>query len=132
MEPNIKFQDFPHVGEKIFTTLDLPTLLNCSLVCKDWKKLLNNPTFWLKKLRGVGQPLEIETAWLSLIRKSSEIGVDKQIFAKCLRMKYQDYVEQEYRDLIGPKKLEPLWINPNIGWNFLHCILHVFMDTLKL
>ena len=119
MEPNIKFQDFPHVGEKIFTALDLPTLLNCSLVCKDWKKLLNNPTFWLKKLRGVGQPLEIQTAWLSLIRKSSEIGVENQIFAKCLRMKYQDFVEQEYRDQIGPEHFEgPTLLQPKYWMKF--------------
>ena len=99
------FQNFPHIGEMIFSDLELPTLLNCRMVSKTWNNFFNNPNFWLKKLREVGQCSKIETAWLSLIRKSSEIGVEKHIFAKCLRMKYQDFVEQEFRDLIGPKKI---------------------------
>ena len=105
MDKTIIFQNFPHIGEQIFSALELPALLNCRLVCKSWNDVLNSPSFWLKKLREVGQPLEIKTAWINLIRKSSEIGVEKQIFAKCLRMKYQDFVEQEFRDLIGPKKI---------------------------
>ena len=75
-------QNFQHIGEMIFSDLELPTLLNCRMVSKSWNNFFNNPNFWLKKLKEVGQPLEIETAWLSLIRKSSEIGVEKQIFAK--------------------------------------------------
>ena len=105
MDKTIIFQNFPHIGEQIFCALELPALLNCRLVCKSWNDVLNNPTFWLKKLREVGQPLTIEMAWINLIRRSIEHGVQRHIFAKCLRLKYQDFIEQGYRDQMGPKHL---------------------------
>ena len=39
----------------------------------------------------MGQPIEIETAWKNLITKSVKIGVDSQVFAKCLRKKFQHF-----------------------------------------
>ena len=50
MDKNI-FQRFPKIGDQIMSQLDLPTLLNCTLVCKDWNSFLNDPYFWLKKLK---------------------------------------------------------------------------------
>ena len=78
------FQRFPEIGYQILKTLDLTTLLNCRLVCKDWYNYQQDPFFWLKKLREVGQPREIELAWKNLITKSMKIGVEKHIFAGCL------------------------------------------------
>ena len=92
------FQRFPKIGDQIMSQLDLPTLLNCTLVCKDWNSFLNDPHFWLKKLQDVGQPTEIETSWKNLIKKSVEIGVDKQVFAKCLKRKFQHFVESQSKD----------------------------------
>ena len=97
MDQNI-FQRFPKIGDKIVSGLDLPTLLNCTLVCKDWNRFLNNPFFWLKKLQDVGQPREIEEAWKILIKKSEEIGVEKQSFTKCLKRKFQHFVESKSQD----------------------------------
>ena len=106
MDKTIIFQNFPHIGEQIFSALELPALLNCRLVCKSWNDVLNSPSFWLKKLREVGQPLTIEMAWINLIRRSIEHGVQRHIFAKCLRLKYQDFIEQGYRDQMGPENLD--------------------------
>ena len=97
------FQRFPKIGEQIMGLLDLPTLLNCTLVCQDWYSFLNDPFlndpfFWLKKLKEAGQPTEIEKSWKNLIIKSMQIGVDKQIFAKCLRKKIQHFVESQSKD----------------------------------
>ena len=76
----IQFENHPEIGEKIFSFLDSKTLLNCQLVCQDWKHFLENPYFWLKKLKEIGQPSEIDTAWKDLIAKSSDFGVSKNIF----------------------------------------------------
>ena len=92
------FQRFPKIGDLILRDLDLPTLLNCAMVCKNWNSFLNDPFFWLKKLRDVGQPTEIEAAWRNLIKKSVEIGVGKQVFAKCLKRKFQHFIESQSKD----------------------------------
>ena len=89
MEQSI-FQAHPEIIEKLFSALDPLTLLNCRLVCKTWNQFLENPTFWLKKLKEVGQPEEIETAWKNLIAKAEEIEVEN--FARCLRMKFTDFI----------------------------------------
>ena len=96
----INFENHPEIGEKIFGSLDLRTLLNCQLVCQDWRKFLQNPNFWLKKLKGIGQPDEINIAWKILINKSCELGIAKNIFTKCLQMKFKDFITlQENEDL---------------------------------
>ena len=92
------FQRFPKIGDQIMSQLDLPTLLNCTLVCKDWNSFLDDPYFWLKKLKEVAQPTEIEADWRNLIEKSVQIGVDKQVFAKCLKRKFQHFVESQSKD----------------------------------
>ena len=97
MDKNM-FQRFPKIGDQIMSQLDLPTLLNCTLVCKDWNSFLDDPYFWLKKLKEVAQPTEIEADWRNLIEKSVQIGVGKQVFAKCLKRKFQHFVESQSKD----------------------------------
>ena len=92
MNQKIKFENHPEIGEKIFSYLDLQTLIKCQFVCHDWKNVLENPYFWLKKLKDIGHPYEIDTAWKNLIDKSSEIGIPKSVFTKCLKMKYRDFI----------------------------------------
>ena len=91
MNKIIKFENHPEIGEYVFSHLDLQSLVSCQSVCQDWKQFLENPYFWLKKLKDVGQPEEIESAWKSLINKSTDFGVAKSDFAECLQMKFKDY-----------------------------------------
>ena len=80
MNQKIKFENHPEIGEKIFSYLDLQTLIKCQFVCHDWKNVLENPYFWLKKLKDIGQPCEIDEGWKNLIDKSSQMGIPKSIF----------------------------------------------------
>ena len=48
MEQFFNNPGFKHIGEIIFEHLDHKSLESCSKVCLDWKRLLNNPKFWLK------------------------------------------------------------------------------------
>ena len=34
---------FPHIGEKIFESLDEKSLENCRKVCKPWKNFIEDP-----------------------------------------------------------------------------------------
>ena len=47
MEKILKSQSFHHIKEKIFLSLDLENVLNCRLVCSEWKQLLDNPKTWI-------------------------------------------------------------------------------------
>ena len=96
MEPTV-FQAHPEIIEQVFDALDSNTLLNCRLVCKTWNQFLENPNFWLKKLKEIGQPEEIETAWKNLIAKSN-YKIEKGIFAKCLRMKFTEFIRAQEKD----------------------------------
>ena len=96
METTI-FQAHPEIIQKVFDALDSNTLLNCRLVCKTWNQFLENPNFWLKKLKEIGQPEEIETAWKNLIAKSND-KIEKSIFAKCLRMKFTEFIRAQEKD----------------------------------
>ena len=87
----IKFENHPNIGEYIFSHLDWQSLLSCQFVCQDWKQVLQNPYFWLKKLTEIGQSNEIDTAWKNLITKAVDFGVTKSDFAECLQKKYKDF-----------------------------------------
>ena len=88
------FQAHPEIIEKVFDALDSNTLLNCRLVCKTWNDFLENTNFWLKKLKGIGQPEVVELAWKNLIDKSND-KIEISIFAKCLRMKFTEFIRTE-------------------------------------
>ena len=94
----MKFENHPEIGDKIFNYLDSKTLLNCQFVCQDWKQFLQNPYFWLKKLKEVGQPEEIENAWKNLITKAPNYEVNKSIFAECLQNKFKDFIFAQDED----------------------------------
>ena len=91
----IAFENYPEIGEKIFSYLDLKTLLKIPIVCQDWKQVLENPYFWLKKLTGIGHPSEIDIAWKLLITKAADFGVTKSIFTKSIKMKFKDLILAE-------------------------------------
>ena len=101
----IKEKEFTEISlhlKKVFTMADViniqsigyihfledEVLLNCRLVCKSWTSVLNEPMFWLKKLKLIGHSEIAHGKWLDLIQKSIEVGKPKQIeycFALCLR-----------------------------------------------
>ena len=50
MEAIIKIPGFQHVGEDIFKLLNKESVLQCRLVNSSWKRFIDRPMFWLKKL----------------------------------------------------------------------------------
>ena len=58
------------VAELIFLRLDKKTLMACRLVSKEWKKFVNRPTFWFKKLSF--KYADVEEEWNSLAKVVKE------------------------------------------------------------
>ena len=50
MEAITKNPGLLHISEKIFKVLEQKCLLDCRMVNKSWKEVLDQPIFWLKKL----------------------------------------------------------------------------------
>ena len=50
MEIITKSPGLQHISETFFELLEKKDLLNCRLVNKSWKKVLDQPNFWFKKL----------------------------------------------------------------------------------
>ena len=66
MKQVVIFSGIPFIGQKIFQVLPDEDLKRCRLVCKSWKGLIDDPTFWLKKLNTNGQTKEVHQEWLTV------------------------------------------------------------------
>ena len=66
------------VAEHLFLELDKETLMDCRLVSKAWKKFLDRPTFWFKKL--TFEDKDVEEGWKSLAKVVKEnIDIDDEV-----------------------------------------------------
>ena len=81
-------QGFDHIGEKIFKFHNGKDILNFRLVCISWKKILENPMYWLKKLNILGQPKKFYNDSLVLLRKASRAKIPPTKIGYCLLIKY--------------------------------------------
>ena len=86
MDLIITFRD---ISQKIFENLIVnEDLLHCRLVCKSWKSVIDDPIFWLRKLKNINQPLTAHQEWLVLIQKSKELGKYEYSLTLCIMRKY--------------------------------------------
>ena len=81
-------QGLDHIGEKIFKVHEGMDILNFRLVCKSWQEILDNPMYWLKKLKKIGQSKKAHSDTLVLIRKASKAGIPLTKIGYCLLIKY--------------------------------------------
>ena len=77
-----------HIGEKIFKFHQGKDVLNFRLVCKSWQEILENPMYWLKQLKKIGQSKKAHSDTLVLIRKTSKAGIPLTKIGYCLLIKY--------------------------------------------
>ena len=61
-----------HISEDIFKLLDIKTLASCRSVSSSWKKVLNPPMFWLKKMKSKRMSSHIERSWKILVEEAIE------------------------------------------------------------
>ena len=91
------FENIPHIGEKIFGFLKTrEDFKNCLLVCKNWNSILENPTFWLYKLKELDQPTKITEKWQTLILKFKDFNLAWKDLAKNLREEFLAAMKEPY------------------------------------
>ena len=79
----IYFTGFSNIGANVFQNLSIEDILSCRLVCHSWKSILDDPIFWLKKLKTKGfKKVQI---WLEIIQKSNQFNINQENVASCLR-----------------------------------------------
>ena len=72
MEKITKIPGLQHISEDILKLLDKKSLLNCRMVTSSWKEFLDQPIFWLKKLKLENVPQDIQTGWNLLAQELDE------------------------------------------------------------
>ena len=75
---------FSQITLKIFCLLGHNSLLDFRLVCKSWKKQLNNPYLWIKKLHQKGQTIDLQNSWLDLLQRIEKDSSLELEIIKCL------------------------------------------------
>ena len=90
-----------HIGGLIFEQLDHESLESCSKVCRDWKKMLYNPRFWLKicikKAKYDDEKTELKfliDQWKDLVFLQTENEHDVTILLKSMhsKLKFQKLI----------------------------------------
>ena len=79
MDLVIRNQGLQHISEEIFLNLDQKSLTHCENVNQIWAKVLNNPSFWLKKCVKKGLLEHFNFEWMKLIQSSKPKRIDNMI-----------------------------------------------------
>ena len=61
-----------HISEDIFKLLDKKSLMNCGLINSSWKNILNQPSFWLMKMKREEIPEEVQISWKMLAQEVND------------------------------------------------------------
>lgn len=119
------------IGEKVFSYLEKGNLLKCRQVCKNWKLILNEPIFWLDKLKSIGHPETAQKQWLDLIQKTILLKKPKQMLSLSLMLKYctyprllEDKGNEAYRKMC--LNFPPIWTATKHGQLEVVKIIHQF------
>ena len=79
MDLIIRNQGLQHISEELFLNLDQKSLIYCENVNQIWAKVLNNPSFWLKKCVKKGLLEHFNFEWMKLIQSSKPKRIDNMI-----------------------------------------------------
>ena len=77
---NPQNQGTRHIAEKILKSLDSETVLNCRIVSRSFKAVINNPKIWMNSMKSTS--IEVIKHWaniqLELLRKSTFLYSDEK------------------------------------------------------
>ena len=73
MEAITKTPGFQHVSEDILKLLDKKSLMDCRMVNSSWKAILDQSTFWLKKMIMSYVPKDAQKSWKMLAQKLDDV-----------------------------------------------------------
>ena len=73
MEAITKTPGFQHVSEDILKLLDKKSLMDCRMVNSSWKAILDQSTFWLKRMIMSYVPKDAQKSWKMLAQKLDDV-----------------------------------------------------------
>ena len=73
MEVITKTPGFQHLSEDILKLLDKKSLMDCRIVNSSWKTILDQPTFWLKKMKMSDMPKLVQNQWKMIASKLEDV-----------------------------------------------------------
>ena len=80
MDEIINNPGLQHIIELIFFNLDHKDLMNCQLVNKSTKQILENPMFWLKKWSfNLGLSKENQTDWIKAVQMTKNTNLETKV-----------------------------------------------------
>ena len=89
MQQAASLKAYPHIGEKVFGYLtNQEDFKNCLFVCKSWFKILDNPRFWMNKLKESNMPDDVMQKWMDLVLKLKNSNLAKTELVISLRERY--------------------------------------------
>ena len=83
MENFTKVPGLRGISEDIFKLLDKKSLMKCRLVNSSWKNVLEQPIFWLKKMKLENVPMNVQQSW-KILAQQLEDGQTKKEFVLTL------------------------------------------------
>ena len=75
-----------HIAEDIFKILKKKSLMNCRLVNKSWKHMLDQSMFWLKMLEAENVPVDLIFRWKMLIQKLGDKHLSQDFALTLIKM----------------------------------------------
>ena len=110
-----------HISEDIFKLLDKKSLMETRLVNNSWKRILDQPLFWLKKLKTASNfTQDMYQTWERLVQNLSDSQVDEKNFVLILmkifytKPMYPLEIAVELDKKCGQKSLFSKWKNPDL------------------
>ena len=73
MEAITKTPGFQNLSEDILKLLDKESLMDCRMVNSSWKAILDQPSFWLKKMNMSDMSKDAQNSWKMLAQKLDDI-----------------------------------------------------------
>ena len=98
---------FPHIGEKIFESLDKKSFENCGKVCKPWKNFIEHPNQkfkWIKIIKSYEKKITLKN-WISTPYTWSKLGIQNlrkfanSLLSEEIKAKMEEMFLKKYLEL---------------------------------
>ena len=103
MDAITKIPGLQHISEDILKLLDKKSLMNCRLVNSSWKNVINQPTFWLMKMKREQIPEDVQRSWKMLAQdlNDDEIANEFVLILSKLVKSNQKKIKGRFRSFLG-------------------------------
>ena len=75
-----------HIAEDIFKFLNKKSLMNCRLMNKSWKEVLDHSMFWLKMMEAENVPEDLISSWKTLIQELDNEQLSQDFVLALIKM----------------------------------------------